>query len=392
MEHTTKTLSWICAALLLISAATTNAQPRLIGAEGLRLDDGAGNTLTLILPSPTTWTGNIDVPLPSSGFVGVSGTAGGDLSGTYPNPVVAAINGSTLGSTTPTGGNLLIGQGASWVSEPVTGDVTITSGGVTAIGAGKVTSADLANSAVTPGTYGSATQVGTFTVDQQGRLTAASNVTIAGGGGGTPSGDAGGDLGNTYPNPTVMGLNGVPLGSTTATSGNLLIGQGASWASETVTGDVSIASTGATTIAPAAVTTSKISTLGATTAGQSLIYDGANVSWGSATTISATVVGFVRTAPSSNPYSIPSTDNLIAVNSSAGAYTVTLPQANTVTSGYVIIVKDEGLDADVNNITINAFDGDHIGTNAGAVTTQTITLKGGVDRYYSDGTSKWFLW
>ncbi len=36
----------------------------------------------------------------------------------------------------------------------------------------------LADTAVTPGSYGSASQVGTFSVDQQGRLTAASNATI----------------------------------------------------------------------------------------------------------------------------------------------------------------------------------------------------------------------
>ena len=36
------------------------------------------------------------------------------------------------------------------------------------------------NTAVVPGAYGSATQVGTFTVDQQGRLTAAANVAISG--------------------------------------------------------------------------------------------------------------------------------------------------------------------------------------------------------------------
>jgi hypothetical protein len=36
----------------------------------------------------------------------------------------------------------------------------------------------LANTTVTPGTYGSATQVGVFTVDQQGRLTSASNVLV----------------------------------------------------------------------------------------------------------------------------------------------------------------------------------------------------------------------
>jgi hypothetical protein len=38
----------------------------------------------------------------------------------------------------------------------------------------------LANTAVTTGTYGGATNVGVFTVDQYGRITAASNVAVSG--------------------------------------------------------------------------------------------------------------------------------------------------------------------------------------------------------------------
>lgn len=41
----------------------------------------------------------------------------------------------------------------------------------------------LADTAVVPGTYGSGTQVPQVTVDQQGRITAASNVSVSGGGG-----------------------------------------------------------------------------------------------------------------------------------------------------------------------------------------------------------------
>jgi hypothetical protein len=44
---------------------------------------------------------------------------------------------------------------------------------------------NLANTAVTAGSYGSATQVAAITIDAQGRITAASNVAVSGGGGGT---------------------------------------------------------------------------------------------------------------------------------------------------------------------------------------------------------------
>lgn len=74
----------------------------------------------------------------------------------------------------------------------------------------------LANTAVTPGTYGDSTHVGSFTVDQQGRLTAASNVAIAGGGG---SGTV-----TTVSVTTANGVSGTVANATTTPAISLALG------------------------------------------------------------------------------------------------------------------------------------------------------------------------
>lgn len=119
-----------------------------------------------------------------------SGSAGGDLGGSYPTPTVVAAE-ETGGPTRlafgaiPDGdflkrsGSAIIGaaSGAGTISDITSTGSTITVSSPT----GPTTNVDLPASGVTAATYGSASNVGQFTVDAEGRITAAANVSIGGG-------------------------------------------------------------------------------------------------------------------------------------------------------------------------------------------------------------------
>jgi len=155
-----------------------------------------------------------------------TGPAGGDLTGNYPNPTIAA--------------------------DKVTSAKILDN---------TVAAADLATTGVAAATYGSATQVAQVTVNDKGQVTSAGNMTISGV---PPGGNAGGDLaGSTYPNPTVA--------ASAVTSGKILdgtiaaadIGAGAVTTTgildgTVATGDIADNAVVTVKIAPNMVTTAKI--------------------------------------------------------------------------------------------------------------------------------------
>lgn len=145
--------------------------------------------------------------------------------GTTPDISIPAANATTNGYLTSTDWSTFNSKGTGTVTNVATG-TGLTGGPITTTG-----TVSLANTAVTAGTYGNASAVGTFTVDAQGRLTNAVTTLIS-----------------IAPSQINAAIPNSGLANSTATLGNATITLGGT---TTVVGNLTLQNANITSVSPA---------------------------------------------------------------------------------------------------------------------------------------------
>ena len=132
------------------------------------------------------------------GSITTNDNLGGDLTGTLPDPtlITTGVSAGTYGDGTHVGSFTVDAKGRIHSASGVLITGAAPSGSAGGDLTGSYPNPNLATTGVSAGMYGDATHVPQITIDAKGRITTASGILIT-------FGSAGGDLTGSYPNPTV---------------------------------------------------------------------------------------------------------------------------------------------------------------------------------------------
>ena len=334
---------------------------------------GGGGNGTGTVTQVSTGTGLTGGPITTSGTVSLANTA--VTAGTYGNATtVSQITVDAQGRITSASNVSIASGGVGTVTQVNTG-TGLTGGPVTSTG-----TISLANTAVVAASYGSASQVGTFTVDAQGRLTAAANAAIN-----IAVANVSGAVPNTVNVIAGTGLSGggnlasnvtVSLANTAVTAG--------SYGSTTQVAAITIDAQGRITAAANVAVSGGGGGTGNVVSNVVTISVGNNISWTNSTSVvlswinnSSSVVTWTNTV-----YSVTNNNATILVNHPLSPFGVLLPSASTVVGQQYQIKK---IDSSANAVTVSTTSSQTIDGNLTytlATIYKSVTLQSDGSNYY----------